>query len=177
MQLPECVQNCDFPDYDNPDAWPKPVKQFQDSFKDRKSTETVLSNDVSKMGFRSYPGIPGLVVLFHNVPAESPSLEEVLELTDEEIEDYYTLLDGSDAILSTIEICFLMKDNMLYLNRYQPGAPTEEIIQNEDAFRTGRLDRLISQDYYNTRGDLKRCRDAYEAYLYGPIRKDKQEAP
>ena len=33
------------------------------------------------------------------------------------------MFDGSDAILSTVEICFLLKDNMLYLNMYQPGSP------------------------------------------------------
>ncbi len=177
MQLPECVQNCYFNDYDNPDAWPKPLEQFSQQFEGEKYIETIVSSDLSKMGFNTFSGLSGLVVLFHNVPAESPSLEEVMQMSDEEIEARYTHFDGNEAILSTVEVCFLMKDNMLYLNPYQPGSPYYPEGQSEERFRNARPESLISQDHYRRRGDLKQCRDAYEAYLYGPIRKDKQEAP
>ena len=177
MQLPECVQNCYFDDFDNPDAWPKQVDQFAKQFEGKKYIDTFESSDVSTVGFNTYSGISGFVVMFHNVPEESPSLEEVLQLNDEEIETYYTRFDDSEAILSTVEICFLMKDNMLYLNQYQPGGPHNPNGQSDERFRKARPNILISQDHYNRRADLRQCRDAYKAYLYGPIRPEKQETP
>jgi hypothetical protein len=175
MQLPECVQNCYYNDYDNPESWPKEIEQFTQQFEGEKFVDVTITGDLSKFGQNDYQGIPALVVAFHNVPAESPSLEEVLHMDDSYANSYWS----DDKVLMTVELYFLIKDNMIYFNDRQPGGPHDPERQH-DNYGEGMPNFSIQGDAY-VRGrrssQLKQCRDAYEAYLFGPIRKDKQEAP
>lgn len=175
MQLPECVQNCYYNDYDNPAAWPKEIDQFTQQFEGENFIDVAVTQDASKFGKHDYAGFPTLVVAFHNVPMESPSLEEVLHMNNDYAETYW----DDDNVLMTVEFYFLIKDNMIYFNKRQPGGPYEPEYQSSD-YGDRYPDFSIQGDAY-VRGprssELKQCRDAYRAYLFGPIRRDKQEAP
>jgi len=179
MQLPECVQNVDFSDYDNPEAWPKPLDSFKQEFAGKKYVEVFVSQKPSSEGFNTVElnKQPGLIVKFHNIPAESPSLEDVLGISDQEIEYQYTGYDGEQRVLSTIFICFPIINDMVYLNLYNAGyfygGQDEGLPWHEFSMKP---EKLIKQDEYRS-GELKQCYDAYEAYLFGPIRPDKQEVP
>ena len=165
MQLPECVQNCYFNDYDNPDAWPKEVGQFSQQFEGEKYIDATHTGNAAAFGFGAFEGIEALVVAFHNVPAESPSLEEVINMSDDDIGLYWS----DERVLNTVEICFLIRDGMVYLNEYH--------YKGDDVWKNARPYFLIQGDDYHRRSDLKQCRDAYKAYLFGPIRPEQQETP
>jgi len=172
MQLPECVQNCYYNDYDNPRAWPKELDQFTQQFEGEKFIDVAVTEDASTFGQHSFAGMRALIVGFHNVPMESPSLEEVLHVDDAYAETYW----NNENVLLTVEVCFLIKDNMIYFNAYQPGGPYDPEIQTPD-YGNKMPDFTIQGDAYFQRSDLKQCLDAYKAYLFGPIRPEQQEAP
>lgn len=179
MQLPECVQNVHFSDYDNAEAWPKPLESFKQEFEGKQYVEVFVSGNPASVGFDTVAlnQQPGLIVKFHNIPAESPSLEDVLGMSDEEIESSYTGYDKTQRVLSTIFLCFPILENMVYLNHYNAGyfyrGQDEGLPWYEFSMRP---QKLVKQDEYR-RGELKQCYDAYEAYLFGPIRPEQQELP
>ena len=86
---------------------------------------------------------------------------------------------NDETVLMTVEVCFLIKDNMIYFNDRQPGGPYDPQRQHDD-YGEGYPNFSIQGDAY-VRGprssELQQCREAYKSYLFGPIRKDKQETP
>ena len=119
MQLPECVQNCYYNDYDYPRAWPKELDPFTQQFEGEKFIDVVVTEDASTFGQHDFAGMRALVVGFHNVPMESPSIEEVLHMDG----DYAATYWDDEKVLMTVEVCFLIKDNMIYFNAFKPGGP------------------------------------------------------